>query len=166
MSDSLRVIGDAVSIAGGLPGPAPAGVRPRLLLVDDDLRLGRSMADIARECGYDTSVAISAGGFRAAYETEAPSVVLLDLSLPGGDGVELLRFLAEKQSRSLILIVSGFDKRVVEAASRLGEELGLTMGECLTKPIPVHQLKEAIDRSFRRLESSGGGEYARRSCLT
>ena len=165
MSDVLRSVGRSVWHSTNSSERA-VGARPRLLLVDDDLRLGRSLADIASECGFAATVAISAGGFRAAYEAAPPHLVLLDLSIPGGDGIELLRFLAEKQSGALILIASGFDRRVVEAASRLGEELGLNMGECLIKPIPVHQLKEAMARSRRRLESSGGGQDAKRSCLS
>jgi hypothetical protein len=43
------------------------------------------------------------------------------------DGVELLRFLADEDFRAPVLIVSGFDRRVLESAFRLGEALGLNM---------------------------------------
>jgi DNA-binding response OmpR family regulator len=128
------------------PAARASAPRPRLLVVDDEPAVGRAMVYAARECGFDTSLAISAAGFRAEYEASPPDVVLLDLSLPGSDGVELLRFLAERQARSLILIVSGFDRRVVEAAMRLGSALGLRMGGCLTKPVTVRDLAEALDR--------------------
>ena len=100
----------------------------RLLVVDDEPLVGRAISHAAEACGFEAALAISAEAFREQYASEEPDVVLLDLSLPGGDGVELLRVLAEQGSRSLILIVSGFDARVVAAAMRLGSAMGLRMG--------------------------------------
>ena len=50
-------------------------------------------------------------------------MVALDLGMPV-DGVELTRFLADQDYRGPVLIVSGFDRRVLESAFRLGEALG------------------------------------------
>ena len=126
--------------AGGPRGGAPR----RVLVVDDEPLVGRAIAFSAEACGFDAALAISADAFREQYDADPPDVVLLDLSLPGGDGVELLRVLAERDSRALILIVSGFDARVVEAAMRLGSAMGLRMGGYLTKPVTVRQLGEAL----------------------
>ena len=133
----------------------PAGARGRLLVVDDEPAVGRVMAHAAAECGFDAEVVISAAAFRAHYETDPPDVILLDLSLPGSDGVELLRFLAERNSKALILIVSGFDRRVLEAAMRLGLALGLRMGGSLTKPLLVGDLADALDRALAPNERDG-----------
>jgi FixJ family two-component response regulator len=64
--------------------------------------------------------------------------------LPRSDGVELLRFLAEEKSRALILPISGFDERVLEAAMRLGTALGLRMAGPLQKPVRLQQLMDAM----------------------
>jgi FixJ family two-component response regulator len=71
-------------------------------------------------------------------------VVVLDLALPRSDGVELLRFLAEEKSGALILPISGFDERVLEAAMRLGFALGLRMTGPLQKPVRLQQLMDAM----------------------
>ena len=65
--------------------------------------------------------------FRETFIANRPEMVALDLGMPGMDGVELLRFLADEDYRSPVLIVSGFDRRVLESAFRLGEALGLNM---------------------------------------
>jgi len=117
---------------------------PRVLVVDDEPRVGRALAYAAEACGFEAALAISADTFRAQYERASPDVVLLDLSLPGGDGIELLRFLAERRSSATIFIVSGCDGRVVEAAARFGAALGLRIGGSLTKPITVAQLADAL----------------------
>jgi DNA-binding response OmpR family regulator len=130
-------------------GPVPDRFFPRatggrLLVVDDEPLVGRAIASAAEACGFNAALAISAAAFREQYESDPPDIVLLDLSLPGCDGVELLRVLAELGSQSLILIVSGFDARVVEASMRLGSAIGLRMGGYLTKPVTVRQLADAL----------------------
>ncbi|HEX8667148.1 MAG TPA: response regulator [Allosphingosinicella sp.] len=150
--------------AGSRPARHPLGGPRKLLLVDDEPAVGRMMCHAAQECGYEAAVAMTATSFRRHYEEETPDIVLLDLSLPGGDGIELLRFLAEKKSQAVILIVSGFDRRVLEAARRLGEALGLRMGGCLTKPVFVNQLGEAIEKATRQF-SAGGDDDAAHLCF-
>ena len=69
---------------------------------------------------------------------------MLDLALPRSDGIELLRFLAEEKCRALVLPISGFDERVLEAAMRLGTALGLRMAGPLQKPVRLQQLMDAM----------------------
>jgi DNA-binding response OmpR family regulator len=118
--------------------------RPRLLLIDDELSVARFIAHAAEECGYEAIITVSAESFRSQYEACDPDVVVLDLALPRSDGVELLRFLAEEKSRALILPISGFDERVLEAAMRLGTALGLRMAGPLQKPVRLQQLMDAM----------------------
>ena len=54
-------------------------------------------------------------GISRRLSSQRPDMVALDLGMPGMDGVELLRFLAEQDYRSPVLIVSGFDRRVLES---------------------------------------------------
>jgi DNA-binding response OmpR family regulator len=118
--------------------------RRRLLLVDDELSVARFIAHAAEECGYEAIVTVTAESFRNQYLACDPDLVVLDLALPRSDGVELLRFLAEEKSRALVLPISGFDERVLEAAMRLGTALGLRMAGPLLKPVRLQQLMEAM----------------------
>ena len=128
--------------AGALPRqPRP---RRRLLLIDDELAVARFIAHAAEECGFEAVITVTAESFRSQYQQCDPDVVVLDLALPRSDGVELLRFLAEEKSRSLILPISGFDDRVLEAAMRLGTALGLRMTGPLRKPVRLNQLMDAM----------------------
>lgn len=131
---------------GGSPHGMLAARGLRALVVDDEPSVGRTIAYAAEACGCDAGLAISAAAFRKRYLLTRPDVVLLDLAIPGGDGIELLRFLAAEESAARIFIISGFDSRVVESAVRLGSALGLRMGGCLTKPVTVAELAEALAR--------------------
>ena len=118
--------------------------QPRLLLIDDEPVLAEFLASAARECGYDPIITAEDQQFRDEFRANTPDMVALDLGMPGMDGVELLRFLADENYRSPVLIVSGFDRRVLESAFRLGEALGLNMAGPLEKPVRLERLEELL----------------------
>jgi DNA-binding response OmpR family regulator len=120
--------------------------QPRLLLIDDEPALADFLASAARECGFEPVVTSDDIEFRETFASDPPDVVALDLGMPGMDGVELLRFLAEQEYRSPVLIVSGFDRRVLESAFRLGEALGLRMAGPVEKPVRLEDLETVLSQ--------------------
>ncbi|MEO8547211.1 MAG: response regulator [Sphingomicrobium sp.] len=118
--------------------------QPRLLLVDDEPALADFVANAARECGFEPVLTSDDEQFRRSFVEDCPDTVVLDLGMPGMDGVELLRFLAAESYRSPVLIISGFDRRVLESAFRLGEALGLAMAGPLEKPVRLEALEAVL----------------------
>ena len=119
---------------------------PRLLLIDDEPALADFLASAARESGFDPVITGNDQDFRQAFLTRVPDMVALDLGMPGMDGVELIRFLADQGYAAPVLIVSGFDRRVLESAFRLGEALGLTMVGPVEKPVRFDVLEDMLSR--------------------
>ena len=119
--------------------------RPRLLLIDDEPALAKFVADVASDCGFDPTLTSSNEEFRTAFRADPPDMIALDLGMPGMDGVELLRFLADEKCLAPILIISGFDRRVLESAFRLGEALGLRMVGPLEKPARAEELEDLLN---------------------
>ena len=120
--------------------------QPRLLLIDDEPALADFLASAAQESGFDPVIAGHDEEFRQAFLTQKPDMVALDLGMPGMDGVELIRFLADQDYSAPVLIVSGFDRRVLESAFRLGEALGLTMVGPVEKPVRFEVLEDMLSR--------------------
>lgn len=118
--------------------------QPRLLLIDDEPALADFLASAARESGFEPVITQRDEQFRELFLAVTPAVVALDLGMPGMDGVELLRFLADHDYRAPVLIVSGFDRRVLESAFRLGEALGLSMAGPVEKPVRFDALKDML----------------------
>ncbi len=118
--------------------------QPRLLLIDDEPTLAGFVAAVARDCGFDPVLTSTNQQFREALLAQRPDMIALDLGMPGMDGVELLRFLADHQCRAPVLIISGFDRRVLDSAFRLGEALGLTMAGPLEKPVRAEELEQLL----------------------
>ena len=118
---------------------------PKLLLIDDEPALAAYLAEAARLSGYTPLVAIDDQDFKARLVAERPQMVALDLGMPGMDGVELLRFLADERFAFPVLIISGFDRRVLESAFRLGEALGLHMVGPLEKPTRLDDIADILN---------------------
>ena len=115
--------------------------RPTILLVDDEPALASFVAEAARISGFTPTVTADDNQFRAAFQSNHPDMVALDLGMPGMDGVELLRFLASHGFSNPVLIVSGFDSRVLDSAFRLGLEMGLAMVGPVQKPARLEELE-------------------------
>jgi|SRR5690242_8696043 len=119
--------------------------QPRLLLIDDEPVLADYLANAARACGFEPIICEQDDDFRKTFISEQPEMVALDLGMPV-DGVELTRFLADQKYRGPVLIVSGFDRRVLESAFRLGEALGLTMVGPVEKPVRLEVLEDLLSK--------------------
>lgn len=119
--------------------------QPRLLLIDDEPVLADYLANAARACGFDPIICQQDDEFREIFISARPEMVALDLGMPV-DGVELTRFLADQKYRGPVLIVSGFDRRVLESAFRLGEALGLTMVGPVEKPVRLEVLEDLLSK--------------------
>jgi DNA-binding response OmpR family regulator len=120
--------------------------QPRLLLIDDEPALAEFLAQAARDSGFDPVITDRDEEFRENFLAQRPDMVALDLGMPGMDGVELIRFLADQTYDAPVLIVSGFDRRVLESAFRLGEALGLKMAGPIEKPVRFEVLQEVLSQ--------------------
>ena len=118
------------------------------LFIDDDPAICRVVKRIAESCGFSAATTSNADEFKQIYRDSSVAIIAVDLSMPQLDGVEVFRFLAKTNCQAGILIVSGFDRRVVEAASRLGKELGLKIVGAISKPIALADFRSILSRSI------------------
>uniref|UniRef100_UPI000A5B5B26 response regulator n=1 Tax=Bradyrhizobium sp. CCH5-F6 TaxID=1768753 RepID=UPI000A5B5B26 len=106
-----------------------SATRGRLLVVDDDLVQRVLISKIGSKLGYDSVVVPSYEAATELLAREAFDVMALDLSLGERDGVELLRFVAERNLRAMaIVIISGCDDRIMKATRRVATGLKLHLG--------------------------------------
>lgn len=126
-------------------------MKPSILLIDDEPALADFLADAARLNEFEPIIATDHEDFRGLFTSEKPHMVAIDLGMPGMDGVELLRFLAAQKAAQPILIISGFDRRVLESAFRLGKELGLNMIGPLSKPTRLEDVEFILAQVRERL---------------
>lgn len=118
--------------------------QPTLLVIDDEPTLARLIAHGARTSGFVATLTTEAEDFKRHFALSRPDVIALDLGMPSVDGVELLRWLGQERAEATVLVISGFDRRVLETVMRLGEELGLRMASPLEKPIRIQELEDRL----------------------
>ncbi|WP_316358623.1 EAL domain-containing response regulator [Devosia sp.] len=110
------------------------GFRPRLLILDDDPLVGEMVRMMAASIGADSAYCRTADDFFTQVSAWAPSHILLDLVMPGIDGVEVIQRLGEMGCQATLIIVSGVDRRVLDAAQRSARQHCLPLAGALSKP--------------------------------
>lgn len=116
----------------------------RLLIIDDEPGFRQIVKRIAETAGYEVVATQDPTVFANAARRWHPTVIMLDLIMPGADGIQLLRTLAADRCPAHIVLTSAADGRVLDAALHLGRERGLNMGEALPKGAGVAAMRECL----------------------
>ncbi|MGO9434034.1 MAG: EAL domain-containing protein [Terracidiphilus sp.] len=116
----------------------------RVLVIDDDSVVCELVSALATTMGLNCDATKDPAAFLERVTPET-SLILLDLMMPGMDGIEVLRLLAERRCKARILLMSGMDKRVLETAERLAHSLGLAVVGHLQKPFPLPELRAVLE---------------------
>jgi EAL domain-containing protein (putative c-di-GMP-specific phosphodiesterase class I)/ActR/RegA family two-component response regulator len=116
-----------------------------ILVVDDDEGVGEFISAAAQTMGFSCTVTTNAGDFMVALGPDV-SLILVDLIMPGMDGIELLRVLGHRQYKAGIVLMTGYDKRVLATSVALAEALGLNVAGCLQKPFRLGELRDVLMR--------------------
>jgi EAL domain-containing protein (putative c-di-GMP-specific phosphodiesterase class I)/FixJ family two-component response regulator len=124
-----------------------------LLVIDDEVDVGEFVSVAAEAMGFECAATIDAAEFLRILTPET-TTVLLDLMMPGMDGIELLRLLSERKCKANIILMSGVGKRVLETAEQLAQVLGLSIVGRLQKPFRLAQLEEILEKTSEPLIST------------
>ena len=120
---------------------------PHILIVEDDREIREMVADYLGDKGYEVHQAEGGSDMREAVERDLPDVVLLDIRLPGEDGLTLARFLRERYDVGIIMVTGSGD--VVDRV--VGLEVGAD--DYVTKPFDPRELLARVKSVMRRLQS-------------
>ena len=126
-----------------------SSVAKHIFIIDDDALMRRSLAFNLEQAGYKSSTAANAEDGLAFARREPPDLVLLDISLPGMDGLDALRNFKEQAGMPVIFVTA--------RRRELDEVLGLELGadDYITKPFDFNVLLARIKAVLRRVEQPG-----------
>lgn len=122
-------------------------VRTRLLVVDDDPSIRAMLREYLEGHGFAVAEAGNGAQMREHMQSAVPHAVLLDVALPGEDGLVLARFLREHYDLGLIMVTASAE--VVDRV--VGLELGAD--DYVTKPFDLRELLARLKSVLRRVQS-------------
>jgi two-component system, OmpR family, response regulator ResD len=122
--------------------------RGSVLVVDDEPTITDVVSRYLQRAGYETRIAGDGPAALQAAVEERPDLVVLDLMLPGMDGLEVMRRLRERERVSVILLTAKG-----EATDRV---IGLRLGadDYVVKPFSPAELVARVDAVLRRVDTS------------
>ncbi len=130
----------------------------QILLIDDDALMRRSLGFNLQQVGFSVSSAANAEDGLAIAQTDRPDLVLLDINLPGMDGLDALKRLREGMGLAVIFVTA--------RRRELDEILGLELGadDYITKPfdfdVLLARVKAVLRRSGHNLEEKSTSQAA------
>jgi two-component system alkaline phosphatase synthesis response regulator PhoP len=117
---------------------------PTILIVDDEPKITRLVADYLERSGFTVSVAHDGGEALMRARTERPALVVLDLGLPGLDGLDVTRQLRRDGDVPILMLTARDD----ETDRIIGLELGAD--DYVTKPFSPRELVARVRAILRR----------------
>lgn len=117
----------------------------KILVVDDEVEFASALSERLQLRDYDVKVASNALEALAAIHKDRPDVVLLDLRIPGMDGIEILKTIKQYDPTIEVIMLTGHgDKESVEEGMKGG------VFEYIMKPIDISELTSKIDRAKKK----------------
>jgi FixJ family two-component response regulator len=118
---------------------------PTVFVVDDDAPVRRALARLLHSAGYQTETFASAEGFLAQGRFDAPGCILLDVRMPGLNGLELQQALAAADRQLPIVFITGHgDVPMSVRAMKAGAE------DFLPKPFDDEELLKAVAQALNK----------------
>lgn len=118
----------------------------KLLVVDDHVEITDLIREVAGADGYDVSTINRSSEFFERFEQINPDTVCIDIHMPDVDGIEILRWLSDRNCRAEVIILSGGDPLFTKVAERIGEAANLSV-QTVVKPFQLSEFRAALNLS-------------------
>ena len=115
-----------------------------VLIVEDEPAIAEAIAYLLRDAGFDVELAYTGPSALTAFHARVPDLILLDLMLPGLNGIEVCRTIRRTSNVPIIMITA----RASDAEKVVGLEAGAD--DYLTKPFSIAELRARIHALLRR----------------
>jgi CheY-like chemotaxis protein len=127
----------------GSPGPARPG---KILLVDDEKEFVQALSERLETRNLESAVAYNGEDAMAVMRADAPDIVVLDLKMPGLDGLEVLRHVKREHPATEVIVLTGNGS---ESEERRAMELGAYA--YMKKPANVDELANAMKEAYGKI---------------
>lgn len=119
-------------------------IKPTVLVVDDDREIAALVVETARAAGFKVRAAANAAAFLDLYKETHPTAIVMDIVMPGVDGIELLDRLANLKCDIPIILVSGYGGKYLNITQDMASAQGLKIAGRLIKPFDIKELEKLL----------------------
>ena len=132
--------------------PVAPRVPRRVLVVEDEKNQRQMLVRTISEMEFEVAAAGSGEEALRMIEDFSPTVAILDLNLPGINGLELARAIQERLSKTRMIVLTGYGD--LDAAR---QAMRLDVVDFLLKPCPLGELETAVSRAYQKAAESSAG---------
>lgn len=118
----------------------------RLLIVDDDSDFREFVEVVALELGFEVLGVGDGEQAEAAQKSFSPDLILIDMVMPGLDGIEVVRKMAENAVNARIVLVSGYSPAYMNAARAIATASGIGSVQTASKPFALDELRTILSQ--------------------
>jgi DNA-binding NtrC family response regulator len=136
-----------------MPQAIPTG--RDVLVLEDEARVRNMLSQALKEMGFNATFTSTASAASKAMAAHAYDILILDLNLPGMNGLEFLESIRAMRADIQVIILTGFGD--LEAAKKA---IHLDVVEFLTKPCGLGNLETALNRACKRRRGQLTGDPA------
>lgn len=124
----------------------------RILVIEDDQSIAEIVGILLRAEGFEVSYCADGNQAMNAFQVVNPDLVLLDLMLPGRDGVEICRAIRDTSGVPIVMLTARFDTSDVVTGLEAGAD------DYIVKPIKNEELMARIRARLRNIENPAANE--------
>jgi DNA-binding NtrC family response regulator len=117
--------------------------RAKVLLVDDEVEFASTLSERLNIRGYDTKAVYSADAVLNKVRSDIPDVVILDLKMPGANGLDILKAIKQFNPSIEVILLTGHGSEQCTAESESGGAFDYMM-----KPVEIDSLTEKIEMAL------------------
>jgi DNA-binding response OmpR family regulator len=116
----------------------------KLLIVDDEADFADYVLSASKAFGYEARVCNDCTAARETLNEFTPDLMVLDIIMPGEDGIEFLSWFSSQPFDTKVILVTGYNPHYMEMAEKLSSLSGTQVITTLQKPVHLQALRAAL----------------------
>lgn len=116
----------------------------KVLVIDDEIEFGRLVGRVALELGHQVEITTNATQFMESIGRFKPDLIVMDMVMPGTEGIELIRWLTKAQYKARVIVATGYNPEYAKMAALMAKAEGILDVSTLNKPVRLADLRAAL----------------------
>lgn len=136
-------------------------VKKHLMVIDDEQDICELVSDVAEMIGFTSDQCSVLNDLAELELVPMPDILALDLSMPEVDGIEIINHLGSLPNKPQLILMTGFERSVLDGAHKLADRLDVPVLGQLNKPFSIQMLKELLEKPLETNELRAGSHKAK-----